>query len=46
MSQLYNTIEPNEISQVLLRRCVEDQGPGGEADFAELRLDFQSKMTQ
>ncbi len=55
MSQLYNTIEPNVIGQALLRRCVEEQGPDGEAgriansegiDFAEvakLRLDFQSK---
>ncbi len=55
MSQLYNTIEPSVISEALLRRCVEEQGPEGEAgriakyegiDFAEvteLRLDFQSK---
>lgn len=55
MSQLYNTIEPNVVSESLLRRCVEEQGPEGEAgriakyegiDFSEvtrLRLDFQSK---
>lgn len=54
MSHLYDTIEPNVVSEALLRKCVADQGPDGEAgrvakeegtDFAEvtrLRLDFQS----
>lgn len=54
MSHLYDTIEPNVISQALLQQCVIEQGPEGEAgrlakeegiDFAEvsrLRLDFQS----
>ena len=55
MTHLYDTIEPNVISEALLRRCVEEQGPEGEAgriarnegiDFAEvtvLRLDFKSE---
>lgn len=55
MSQLYNSIEPSIISEALLRRCVEEQGPKGEGgriakdegiDFVEateLRLDFQSR---
>ena len=54
MSHLYDTIEPNVVSEALLRKCVADQGPDGEAgrvvkeegtDFTEvtrLRLDFQS----
>lgn len=55
MSHLYDTIEPNVVSEALLRQCVARQGPEGEAgrlaseegiDFVEvleLRLDFQSK---
>ena len=54
MSHLYNTIEPNVISEGLLKQCVTEQGPQGELgkvanaegiDFAEvlqLRLDFKS----
>lgn len=54
MTHLYDTIEPNVVSEALLRQCVAAQGPEGEAgriareegiDFAEvtrLRLDFQS----
>lgn len=54
MSHLYDTIEPNVVSEALLRQCVAAQGPEGEAgriakkegtDFADvtrLRLDFQS----
>ena len=54
MSHLYDTIEPNIINEALLRQCIVEQGPEGEAgrlakiegiDFAEvtsLRLDFQS----
>ena len=57
MSHLYDTIEPNVVSEVLLKKCVLDQGPDGEAgriakeegiDFREvshLRLDFQSMFT-
>ena len=56
MTHLYDTVEPNAVSQELLRECVLAQGPAGEAgrlakeegiDFAEvkaLRLDFQSKF--
>ena len=55
MSHLYDTIEPNIISEGLLRKCVLEQGPDGEAgriakeegiDFGEvtqIRLDFQSE---
>ena len=54
MSHLYDTIEPNVINEALLRQCIVEQGPEGEAgrlakmegiDFVEvtsLRLDFQS----
>ena len=54
MSHLYDTSEPNAVSEALLRQCVAEQGPDGEAgrlakheglDFSEvtqLRLDFQS----
>ena len=54
MSHLYDTIEPNVVSEALLRDCVAALGPEGEAgriakeegtDFADvtrLRLDFQS----
>lgn len=54
MSHLYDTIEPNVISESLLKECVTEQGPQGETgkvanaegiDFAEvlhLRLDFKS----
>ena len=55
MSHLYDTIEPNIINEALLRQCIVEQGPEGEAgrlakiegiDFVEvtaLRLDFQSE---
>lgn len=55
MSHLYDTIEPNVVSETLLRQCIVEQGPEGEAgrlaklegvDFVEvthLRLDFQSR---
>ncbi len=54
MSRLYDTIEPDVISEALIHKCVLEQGPDGEAgriakeegiDFKEvtqLRLDFQS----
>ncbi len=54
MSRLYDNIEPNVVSESLLKLCVTEQGPQGEAgkvakaegiDFAEvlyLRLDFKS----
>ena len=54
MTHLYDTVEPNVLSQELLRSCVLAQGPDGEAgrlakeegiEFSEvrkLRLDFQS----
>lgn len=54
MSHLYDTIEPNVISESLLKECVTEQGPQGETgkvanaegiDLAEvlhLRLDFKS----
>lgn len=54
MSRLYDSIEPNVMSDSLLRECVSQQGPQGEAgkvanaegiDFSEvqqLRLDFKS----
>jgi len=31
MTHLYDTIEPNVISESLLRECVVEQGPQGEA---------------
>ena len=55
MSRLYDTIEPNVVSESLLKQCVTEQGPQGEAgkvadaegiSFSEvhhLRLDFKSK---
>lgn len=58
MSHLYDTIEPNVINEALLRQCIVEQGPEGEAgrlakqegiDFVEvtqLRLDFQSKCSR
>jgi len=54
MSRVYDTVEPSVIDEVLLRSCVEEQGPTGEAgniakkegidfrDVKELRLDFKS----
>ena len=54
MSHLYDTIEPNAISESLLRLCVTEQGPQGEAgkvanaegiaftEVLHLRLDFKS----
>ncbi|XP_064406106.1 dynein regulatory complex subunit 3-like isoform X2 [Halichondria panicea] len=54
MSRLYDTIEPDVISEALIHKCVLEQGPDGEAgriakeegiDFKEvtqLRLDFQN----
>ena len=56
MSRLYDTIEPSVIDEQMLKKCVEEQGPKGEAgriakqeglDFADvlsLRLDFKSKI--
>ena len=56
MSRLYDTVEPAVIDENLLKFCVEEQGPPGEAgkiakkegidfkDFLELRLDFKSKL--
>jgi len=53
-SHIYGSVEPNVISEDLLRECVIDQGPLGEAgrlakleginfdEVKELRLDFQS----
>ena len=55
MSHLYDTIEPNAVSEALLKRCVTEQGPQGEAgkvanaegiaftEVLHLRLDFKSK---
>lgn len=52
--RLYDTVEPNVICEELLRECVLDQGPQGEAgrlvklegisfaEVTELRLDFKS----
>lgn len=54
MTHLYDTVEPNVLSQELLRSCVLAQGPDGEAgrlaqeegiafsEVRKLRLDFQS----
>ena len=54
MSHLYDIIEPNVISETLLKQCVTEQGPKGEAgkvaneegiefeEVQELRLDFKS----
>ena len=51
-------IEPNVISEALLRECVDEQGPEGEAgrlakeeglafsEVTQLRLDFKSQWTQ
>ena len=56
MSHLYDSIEPNAVSEALLRKCVTEQGPQGELgkvanaegiDFNEveyMRLDFKSKQ--
>lgn len=55
MSHLYDTEEPNVVSEALLRECVRAQGPRGEAgrvadeegvafsEVRELRLDFKSE---
>ena len=55
MTHLYDTEEPNVVSQDLLRRSVLEQGPEGEAgrlaheegiafsSVRQLRLDFQSE---
>ena len=55
MSHLYDTMEPNVVSESLLRECVTEQGPQGEAgrlaslegisfaEVTELRLDFKSE---
>lgn len=54
MSRVYDAAEPGVISEDLLHKLVEEQGPGGEAgriarkegvDFSEvisLRIDFRS----
>ena len=54
MSRLYDTVEPSVIDDILLLKCVENQGPKGEAgkiakeegidfeDVMSLRLDFKS----
>ena len=54
MSRLYDTVEPTVIDEALLRECVEEQGPKGEAgkiakkegidfeDVLQLRLDYRS----
>lgn len=54
MSRSYDTVEPSVIDEALLKLCVEDQGPKGEAgkiaqkegidfkDVKELRLDFKN----
>lgn len=56
MSRLYDTIEPSVIDEQMLKKCVEEQGPKGEAgniakeegldfvDVLSLRLDFKSKQ--
>ena len=56
MSRLYDTIEPSVIDEQMLKKCVEEQGPKGEAgriakqegldfiDVLALRLDFKSKI--
>lgn len=31
MSRLYDSIEPSVIDEALLRKCIEEQGPDGEA---------------
>lgn len=55
MGSLYDTVEPAVIDEDLLKACIEEQGPKGEAekiakrdeidfkDIEELRLDFKSK---
>lgn len=55
MSHLYDTIEPNAISEALLKKCVTEQGPQGEVgkvanaegiaftEVTHLRLDFKSE---
>ena len=55
MSRLYDTVEPTVIDEQMLKQCVEEQGPKGEAgkiakregidftDVEQLRLDFKSK---
>ena len=54
MNRLYDTVEPTVIDEELLKTCIEEQGPQGEAgriakregtDFSEvrkIRLDFKS----
>lgn len=54
MSRVYDAVEPAVIDEILLKTCVEEQGPKGEAgviakkegidfkDVSELRLDFKS----
>lgn len=55
MSHLYDTVEPNVISEALLKKCIKEQGPKGEAgkvanaegiefnEIEHLRLDFKSE---
>lgn len=54
MSGQYDTVEPAVVDETLLRQCIEEQGPTGEAgkiakkegismrDVAQLRLDFKN----
>jgi len=56
MSRLYDTVEPAVIDESLLKHCIEEQGPTGEAgklakkdeieykDVKELRLDFKNVL--
>lgn len=55
MSRLYDSIEPSVIDEALLRQCIEEQGPDGEAgkiakqegiefkEVLELKLSYKSK---
>lgn len=55
MSRLYDSIEPSVIDDALLRKCIEEQGPDGEAgkiakqegiefkEVLQLKLSYKSK---
>ena len=55
MTHLYDAVEPSVLSETLLRQCVEEQGPEGEAgkiaraegievtEVQSLSLSFKSK---
>lgn len=55
MSRLYDSIEPSVIDDALLRKCIEEQGPDGEAgkiakqegiefkEVLQIKLSYKSK---